>query len=73
MTDCVPLVALVPLQPLLAVQEVALVELQVSVADAPAVIAVGFAESETVGAGTGGSVTDFTRLSSTLQPSTPES
>ena len=72
-TACVPPIALVPVQPFEAVQLVALVELQVSVADAPAVIEVGFAESETVGAGTGGCVVDFTRLSSTLQPSTPES
>ena len=56
-----PLVALVPVQPFEAVQEVALVELQVSVAEAPAVIEVGLAPIVTVGAGVGGSVVDFTR------------
>jgi hypothetical protein len=48
-TDCVPLVALDPVQPLLAVHEVLLVELQVSVADPPAVMVAGAALIETVG------------------------
>jgi hypothetical protein len=49
---CVPLVALVPLQPPVAVHEVALVELHVSVEAAPLAIEVGFAVNVTVGAGT---------------------
>ena len=49
-TDCVPLVGSVPLQPLLAVQEVALVELQESVEDCPFVMVPGLAERVTVGA-----------------------
>jgi hypothetical protein len=48
-----PLVALVPLQPPEAVQDVALVVLQVSVALAPVNTPVGFAVSVTVGAGGG--------------------
>jgi hypothetical protein len=47
----VPLVALAPLQPPEAVQEVALVELQVSVAALPLVTEAGFAASVTVAAG----------------------
>ena len=47
-----PLVALVPLQPPVAVHEVALVELHVSVEAAPLATEVGFAVSVTVGAGT---------------------
>ena len=58
-TDCVPLVALVPVQPLLAVHEVAFVELHESVADPPVVIEVGFADRVAVG-GVGGNVTDET-------------
>ena len=46
-----PLAANVPLQPPEAVQEVALVELQVSVDDPPPAIVVGFAVSVTVGTG----------------------
>ncbi len=52
---CVPLVALLPLHPAPvpeAVQEVALVELQVSVDAAPLATDVGFAVSVTVGMGT---------------------
>jgi len=49
---CVPLVALAPLQPPVAVQEVALVELQVSVELPPLATEVGFAVNVTVGAGT---------------------
>ena len=44
---------MLPLQPPEAVQEVALVELQVRVALCPAVMLVGLAESETVGVGVG--------------------
>ena len=49
---CVPLVALLPLQPPEAVHEVALVELHVSVEAPPLAIEVGFAVNVTVGAGT---------------------
>jgi hypothetical protein len=49
---CVPLVPFVPLQPPEAVQDVALVELQVSVEAAPLATEVGFAVNVTVGAGT---------------------
>jgi hypothetical protein len=49
---CVPLVPFVPLQPPVAVHEVALVELQVSVDAAPLATEVGFAVNVTVGAGT---------------------
>jgi hypothetical protein len=48
-TDWLPLVVLAPLQPLLAVHEVALVLLQVSVEDDPLDILVGEAEILTVG------------------------
>jgi hypothetical protein len=48
---CVPLVALVPLQPPEAAQEVAFVELHVSVEVAPLAMEVGFAVNVTVGAG----------------------
>jgi hypothetical protein len=50
-TLCVPPVALVPLQPLLAVHEVALVEDQLSVALFPSVIEVGVTDRATVGNG----------------------
>jgi hypothetical protein len=46
---CVPLVAFVPLHPPVAVHEVALVELQVSVEALPAATAVGFAVKVVVG------------------------
>ena len=49
---CVPLVALAPLQPPVAVQEVALVELHVSVELPPLAMDVGAAVNVTVGAGT---------------------
>ena len=49
--DWLPLVALAPVQPPEAVQLVALVELQVSVEDAPLAIEAGAAEIVTVGAG----------------------
>jgi hypothetical protein len=48
---CVPLVALVPLQPPVAVHEVALVELHVSVDAAPLATEIGFAVRVTVGTG----------------------
>jgi hypothetical protein len=54
---CVPLVASAPLQPLDAVQEVALVEDQASVVEPPEVTDVGSAEIETVGTGGGAVVT----------------
>jgi hypothetical protein len=47
----VPLVAFVPLQPPEAVQDVALVELQVNVEDPPLVVVVGLAVSMAVGTG----------------------
>ena len=49
--DCVPLTALEPVQPPLAVQEVALVADQLSVAAAPLVTALGLPEKVTVGEG----------------------
>ena len=49
---CTPLVASAPLQPPLAVHEVALVEFQVSVDAPPLATEVGFAVRVTVGAGT---------------------
>jgi hypothetical protein len=55
--DWLPLVALAPLQPPLAVQLVALVELQVSVAALPLVTLVGDAVSVTVGGGAAATVT----------------
>lgn len=51
--DCVPLVALAPLQPFEAAQLVAFVELQLSVEELPLVTDVGLAVRVTVGAGTG--------------------
>ena len=50
-TESVPLTALLPLQPLLAVHEVAFVDDHVRVELAPLVILVGLAESVTVGMG----------------------
>jgi hypothetical protein len=49
--DALPLVAMGPIQPPVAVHEVALVLLQVSVALAPPVRLLGLAESITVGEG----------------------
>lgn len=49
--DCVPMVALVPVQPPEAVQLVALIELHASVEDCPLFTLAGFAVNETVGAG----------------------
>ena len=50
-TERAPFVACVPLQPPLPEQAVALVELQVSIEDWPAVIDVGLAARVTVGIG----------------------
>jgi len=50
-TASVPLVALVPVQPPVAVHDVALVEDQVSVELPPAVMPVGLADRLTVGVG----------------------
>jgi len=49
--DCVPLTALEPVQPPLAVQEVALVADQLRVAAAPLVTVLGLLEKVTVGVG----------------------
>jgi hypothetical protein len=49
--DCVPLTALEPVQPPLAVQEAALVADQLRVAAAPLVTVLGLLEKLTVGAG----------------------
>jgi predicted acyl esterase len=54
---CVPLVAFVPLQPPEAVQDVALVELQVSVDAAPLTTLVGLADSAAVGRAVAATVT----------------
>jgi len=53
----VPLAAFVPLQPPVAVQDVALVELQVSVEDPPLGMLVGFAVNVAVGTGLAVTVT----------------
>ena len=55
-----PLVASAPLQPFDAVQDVALVEDQVRVAEPPEATDVGFAERETVGTGGGGAAVTVT-------------
>ena len=52
--DCVPCVVFVPVQSPLAVHAVALVELQVSDAEAPWTIAFGTALNATVGGGVAG-------------------
>jgi hypothetical protein len=49
--DCVPLTALVPVQPPLALQEVALVADQLKVADVPLAIVLGLLAKVIVGAG----------------------
>jgi hypothetical protein len=49
---CVPLLARAPLQAPAALHEVELVELQVSIAESPALMVVDDAFSDTVGAGT---------------------
>jgi hypothetical protein len=64
---CVPLVALLPVQPPEAVQEVAFVELHVSVEVPPLAIKVGFAVNVTVGAGT----TMTVAVATLLVPPTP--
>ena len=61
-----PEVALAPDQAPEAVQEVALVEVQVSAEDAPYATAVGSAASETVGIGGGGAVPDTVTFADTL-------
>jgi hypothetical protein len=48
--DCVPLTALVPVQPPLALHEVALVADQLKVAEAPLAIVLGLPAKVTVGA-----------------------
>ena len=55
-TDCVPEVCFDPLQPPLAVQDVALVEDQVRVEEDPELILEGVAVMDTVGWGVGGGV-----------------
>jgi len=64
---CVPLVALLPVQPPEAVHEVAFVELHVSVEVPPLAIKVGFAINVTVGAGT----TVTVAVATLLVPPTP--
>ena len=66
-TLCVPLVAFEPLQPPLAVQEVALVLDQVRIEERPETIAVGLAERVAVGAGR----TVTVALAGALVPSVP--
>jgi len=68
--DWLPEVALVPVHPLApeAVQEVALVEDQVSVEVAPFATEVGFAASDTVGAGGGGGVPGTVTVADALAP-----
>ena len=66
---CVPDVALVPVHPPLAVQEVVLVELHDNVAEPPEVTDVGDAERVMVGVG----AVYLVRKSSTLHPSAPVS
>ena len=61
-TLCVPLVLLVPVQPPLAVQLVALLLDQVSVLDWPEVIVVGLAARVTAGGGTTVTVADLLAL-----------
>ena len=57
-----PLAVFVPLQPPVAVHDVALVEIQVSVDIPPLAIVVGFAVSVTVGAGAIVTVADVVLL-----------
>ena len=66
---CVPDVALVPVHPPLAVQEVVLVELHDNVAEPPEVTDVGDAERVMVGVG----AVYLVRKSSALHPSAPVS
>ena len=67
--DCEPEVVFVPVHPPLAVQEVALVELHVSVEELPLVTDVWLAERVRVGVG----AVYLVRKSSTLHPSAPVS
>jgi len=64
---CVPLVALLPVQPPEAVHEVAFAELHVSVEVPPLAIKVGFAVNVTVGAST----TVTVAVATLLVPPTP--
>jgi hypothetical protein len=57
---------------LLPLQDVALVELQERVDDFPAVIDVGLAESEAVGAGGGGGAATVTAAAAVADPPFPE-
>ena len=66
--DWLPEVVLVPVQPPEAVQEVALVEDQVSVEAAPLATEVGFAVSDTVGTGGGGGVPVTVTVADLLAP-----
>jgi len=66
---CVPLAANVPLQPPEAIQDVALVELQVSVEDPPLGMLVGFAVN--VAVGTGLAVTVTVAAAAVLVPPEP--
>jgi hypothetical protein len=65
--DWLPESALLPDHAPEAVQEVALVEDQVSVEDAPLVTEVGFAVSDTVGAGGGGGMPDTMMVTEVLE------
>jgi hypothetical protein len=67
---CVPLVASAPLQPFDAVQTVALVEDQVSVAEPPEITEVGLAERETVGGGGGAAPNPGSTNSWLVEPAT---
>ena len=64
--DWLPEIALAPDQPPEAVQEVALVEDQVSVDAAPLATEVGFAVSDTVGTGGGGGAPDTVTVADVL-------
>jgi hypothetical protein len=64
--DWLPEVALLPVHAPDAVQEVALVDDQVSVEDAPLATEVGFAASETVGTGGGGGMPDTMTVTEVL-------
>ena len=64
--DWLPEVALLPDHAPEAVQEVALVEDQVSVEDAPLATDAGFAASDTVGTGGGGGIPDTVTVTEVL-------
>ena len=65
--DWLPEVALLPDHAPEAVQELALVDDQVSVEDAPLATEAGFAESVTVGTGGGGGVPDTVTVADALE------